>query len=422
MPDRFPLFTRFGVETEYMIVDRTSLAVRPLADIVLRDGQGRITNEVTRGPVRWSNELVAHVVELKTNGPVNSLDGVAASFQQSLGEVNARLAEEGACLLPGGMHPWMQPTTETVLWPHEDQVIYQTFDRIFGCRGHGWANLQSTHLNLSFASDAEFVRLHNAIRIWLPLLPALGAASPFCDGQRSGWLDTRLWAYRQNCAAIPCITARVIPEAVSSEASYRERILAPIAAALLPHDPDGLLDPEWVNARGAIARFSRGTIEIRLLDAQEHPAADLAILQFTVAVLQMLCARPASTQRALARIPVSVLAQLFEATMRRGGEALIDDPTFLTLFEAPRGEPCLARDLLISLLDRVEAAPTATWPALVRLILTQGTLARRLVRATGPAPDFVRLQAVYRDLAGALAEGRPFLPARVALASTPPAA
>ena len=55
--------------------------------------------------------------------------------------------------MPGGAHPWMDPARETRLWPHEDNEIYEAFDRIFGCTGHGWSNLQCVHLNLPFDDD-----------------------------------------------------------------------------------------------------------------------------------------------------------------------------------------------------------------------------------------------------------------------------
>ncbi|MBK9976184.1 MAG: hypothetical protein IPP14_15545 [Planctomycetes bacterium] len=71
------------------------------------------------------------------------------------------------------MHPFFDPMTETKLWPLSNNVVYETHNRIFDCRGHGWSNLQSTHLNLPFANDTEFARLHAAIRMILLILPAL---------------------------------------------------------------------------------------------------------------------------------------------------------------------------------------------------------------------------------------------------------
>ncbi len=100
--------------------------------------------------------------------------------------INGVLEPLGARLMPSAMHPWMDPHREMVLWPHENSSIYEAFNRIFDCRGHGWANLQAVHLNLPFRGDAEFARLHAAIRVLLPLLPALAASSPFIDGRLPG--------------------------------------------------------------------------------------------------------------------------------------------------------------------------------------------------------------------------------------------
>jgi len=54
-------------------------------------------------------------------------------------------------------------------------------------------------------------------------------------------------------------------------------ILAPLYAEMHPLDPEGILCHEWLNSRGAIARFDRNAVEIRLVDVQECPLADLAI-------------------------------------------------------------------------------------------------------------------------------------------------
>ncbi len=45
------LFEGYGIELEYMIVDRDSLAVRPLTDRVLQQVAGKIVNEIEVGPL-----------------------------------------------------------------------------------------------------------------------------------------------------------------------------------------------------------------------------------------------------------------------------------------------------------------------------------------------------------------------------------
>ncbi len=282
------LFQAYGVEIESMIVHADTLSVAPVCDqlMSLVSGGGEVESEVERGDLAWSNELVLHVLELKTNGPAPSLVGLAQAFHASMLEANEALATLGARLLPGAMHPWMDPATETRLWPHEYTEVYRTFDRIFGCSGHGWSNLQSTHLNLPFSDDEEFGRLHAAIRVVLPLIPALTAGSPYVDGARAGNLDARLAAYRNNARRVPAVTGQVVPEPAFTHAQYQEDILGRLYRDMAPHDPDGVLRHEWANARGAIARFDRGAVEIRIIDAQECPAADLAVVAAVTSVVR----------------------------------------------------------------------------------------------------------------------------------------
>ena len=76
----YHLFEVYGVELEYMLVDAETLDVRPVADELLARLGGAITSDVERGPVTWSNELAAHVVELKTTEPVQCLNDLPQVF------------------------------------------------------------------------------------------------------------------------------------------------------------------------------------------------------------------------------------------------------------------------------------------------------------------------------------------------------
>ena len=100
------------------------------------------------------------------------------------------------------------------------------------------------------------------------------------EGRLAGSLDARLEVYRTNTQRIPSVAGRIIPEQAFDRAAYTRIIFDPMYAQIAPHDPSGVLRDEFLNARGAIARFSRGAIEIRVIDVQECPAADLAIETF----------------------------------------------------------------------------------------------------------------------------------------------
>jgi glutamate---cysteine ligase / carboxylate-amine ligase len=412
------LFEGFGLELEYMIVDAQTLAVRPLADrllaaAALEEGAkvetepGEPVDDLAFGNWGWSNELALHIVEFKTAGPVPDLSGAAAGFAAQVALAERLLEPLGARLLPTAMHPWMNPETETRLWPHGSREIYAAYNRIFDCRGHGWSNLQSAHLNLGFAGDGEFARLHAAVRIVLPLIPALAASSPFVEGRATGWLDTRLDVYRRNQRAVPQIAGAVIPEPAWSRADYHRMILEPAWAAIAPHDPDGLLQQEWLNSRGAIARYDRSALEIRLVDLQECPRADTAVAAAIVHAIRRLERGDFASLGEQQAQPTEALAAVLWACAREGERALVRDPGLLGVFGLHAGVEAgeLWRLLLSDRrgLDSEHAAP-------IDELLGDGPLARRLLKAAGPEPPRERLREIYGELGECLREGRVFKP------------
>lgn len=409
MSERAPLhlFEAFGIEIEYMIVDSETLAIRPIADELLKAVAGAYEMEVERGALRWSNELALHLVELKTNGPVPSLAGLHQAFQTDVEAIDALLDPMGARLLPTAMHPWMSPD-ELRLWPHEDDVIYRSLHRIFDCRGHGWSNLQSVHVNLPFADDEELGRLHAAIRLVLPILPALAASSPYVDGRPSGLLDTRVEVYRHNASRIPSVTGRVIPEGVFRRLDY-EALLQGVYRDLAPLDPEGILQHEWINARGCIARFDRMALEIRLLDVQECPRMDLAIAEATLAAVRALVDETWVSYEEQQAWHELDLEPILLTTIRDAEQAVIDDVRFLKAFGLDGPSVRAGRIWEHVTETQIEPHPEhAAAVADLSLILAEGCLARRIVRAAGPNPDRRQMRDVYLRLSDCLAQGRSF--------------
>ncbi len=403
------LFQGFGVEIEYMIVDREGLGVSPISDELIKAVAGSYESEVENGELSWSNELVLHVIELKTNGPAGALEPLPALFARDVTRIDGLLAPHGARLMPTAMHPLMDPATETRLWPHEYSDVYDTFDRIFGCQGHGWSNLQSVHINLPFSGDEEFGRLHAAIRLALPILPMLAASSPIVEGRVTGLCDSRLSYYRDNCRRLPSVTGHVVPEAVFTRADYEREILDAISRDIAPLDPDGVLEAEWVNARGAIARFVRDSIEIRVLDVQECPSADLAVVAAVVALVKALSEERWAPRALQRNFPVEPLEAILLEGMRRGGAAVVEDPQYLSLLglEGDRYTgSALWQELLGRLLSEGLLPDLDQWRMPLDLITRQGTLAERIARAAGPEPSGPLLHEIYARLCDCLVQDR----------------
>lgn len=407
------LFEGYGVELEYMLVNKESLQVMPIADQLIYRLAGDYVNEVSLGKVALSNELALHVVELKSNGPSQNLPSLIPYFNEQILAVNKILSEWGAQLLPTGSHPLMDPLTEMKLWPHGHDPVYEVFNKIFDCRGHGWANMQSVHLNLPFANDDEFHRLHAAIRLILPILPALCASSPMIEGRLTGFNDTRLDYYRKNQLSIPSITGCVIPESVSSKAEYETTILNKMYADIAQHDPEKILQREWLNSRGAIARFDRNAIEIRLLDIQEASTLDIHLLEAIVCLLQAMIAQRWSTLDEQDAWNETDLAAILSDVVKHGLAAKISNRDYLRLFGYKDSHFATAKALWMHIaaqLSRFTSDSNANWNKTVKRILNEGNLSDRITKALGHDFTNTEVKQVYRHLGKSLHEGTFFSP------------
>ena len=94
-------------------------------------------------------------------------------------------------LLGLGMHPTLTPD-RAVVWDHDEGEYYQTYDRLFNIRQHGWLNIQALQVNLSYAGEKDLLMQYNRIRTLLPYLVALSASSPMVEGSLTGAMDNRL--------------------------------------------------------------------------------------------------------------------------------------------------------------------------------------------------------------------------------------
>ncbi|MCW5597954.1 MAG: glutamate--cysteine ligase [Nitrosomonas sp.] len=403
-----PAFSGYGIELEYMIVDRERLSVLPIADRLLHRLAGRDVAEVQRRRATWSNEIVLHQIELKNTEPEPAIELLSSLFQREIRYINEQLACCGARLMPSAMHPWMNPRLETKLWPHDNAEIYRTYDRIFDCKRHGWSNLQSMHLNLPFIDDAEFAGLHAAIRLVLPILPALAASSPLAEGKPTGFLDTRMNNYLTHQIRIPSTMGKVIPETIASRAAYQTHILMPMYHEIAVLDAEGILQHEWLNVRGAVARFVRNTIEIRVIDVQECPQADLAIAAVVRDIVHALYDQRTASRVDQQAIGTDALVKILRDCIRDAEQASITDSVYLRLMGFPK-QHCEARELWAHLMTALAKPETLQhWHDALAVMLERGPLARRIMCALGSETNQKKMQRVYHALCDCLQEGQLF--------------
>lgn len=325
------IYAGFGIELEYMIVKNRTMDVLPISDEILKEVTGDYNSDFDNEEISWSNELVLHVIEIKTNGPAKSLEKLEEFFHKNVMIIKNILKKWDATLLPSGAHPFFNPEVETKLWPHENNPVYDAYNRIFGCKGHGWSNLQSTHINLPFANDEEFKRLHAAIRFLMPIIPGLTASTPIIGNGPTGFIDTRLNYYRNNQKKIPSLTGDLIPEILISKNDYSKNVFEKIYHDITPHDTDDILKHEWLNSRGAIARFDRNSIEIRIIDLQESPLADVSLSALIIETLHLLSEND-NYLDLISEFNQNTLVDIFTRAIVTGEMTSIREKSYLSVF------------------------------------------------------------------------------------------
>jgi glutamate---cysteine ligase / carboxylate-amine ligase len=310
------------------------------------------------------------------------------------------------------MHPWFDPRKGR-LWSRSGGRIYRTYARLFDVRTHGWMNVQASHLNLPFGDERETMAMHTAAALLVPYLPALAASTPMHDGDLRPSADSRLAWILEHQARIPESCGEIVPEYVESFADYRRTILAPMYAAVDRLPDASAIRHEFLNARGAVFKFSRRAMEVRVLDTQECVKMDAAIAAFVRAALKHLTRRVLAGKVELP--PHAVLVEDFRATVRDGSAARVAAPHLaVDRDENGRAE---VRAVLRGLLDDARKAARkdeAEYMALVGRMIETGSLSERIRAALRPyerAPDEEFTEAarrVYIELMDCLEANEPW--------------
>lgn len=384
----------------YSIVDSTTLEALPIAEKLTSPEKG------LEGP-GWVPGTAMHQVRLRTTRPGRAGAAMARRLATQVARMNSALRQHGAVLLPGGAHPLL-PASEALTWDDDRDPFHFMPSTVFDRHVHGHVNTQGLHLGIPFRTDSEFAKLHAAVRLLAPILPALTAASPLLEGRHAGFMDAGSEASLHTHEDRPELMGTVIPEAVFSQEDYDRQVLGPIAQAMAPYATAGPPDPEVLNTRAAVPFFDRGVLELRALETQEHPMVDMAISEFVMAVLKaLMTGRWVSTYLQRAWNSTDLLP-IHLQVIKDAGRTLIANRDYLIMFGLLKQERMTAsrlwQHLFVELYDELGEETRLH----VGNILEKGCLASRILERTGrtPSPDVVR--TVYQDLAGRLADARMF--------------
>ncbi len=161
-----------GVEEELLLVDQ-HCALSAASDAVLEAVDAPLAERV-------SAEIFAEQIELKT--------GICDGFEdvhRELLETRRAVREAGFGLLASGLHPAAEATQAKLVDKPRYAVVREDFGDLLRTPPCG------LHIHLGVPDPETAIRLANAFCLYLPLLQALSANSPFREGADSGNASSR---------------------------------------------------------------------------------------------------------------------------------------------------------------------------------------------------------------------------------------
>jgi carboxylate-amine ligase len=178
-----------------------------------------------------------------------------------------------------------------------------------------------------------------------------------------------------------------------------------------PFDPDKILQEEWLNSRGAMSRWDRNAIEVRVIDIQEHPKADIAILEWTAALAQVLVNEDWCSAEIQQSWPEQDLFTILMDTVKDGERAEIKNPQFLSLFDISSSK-ISAGELCAHITDKLYSTGRISDESnqMLEIITSHGTLARRILNSLPGSFTKKDLFPVFEKLSDCLRHGESFIP------------
>lgn len=258
---------------------------------------------------------------------------------------------------------------------------------------------QGLRLELPFGKPGDFGKLMAAVRVALPLIPAISASTPFSGGKAAGVRSSRLRAWLDEADRHPARVSGFIPEPLFDLADHDREVLGPIAQALGPSGRDGAIDPTLLDWRAASVSHDPDAIVINAIDMQENPAADMAVLEFVIAVLRALTSGRWVSSYLQRAWSTGDLMAVMSATIAQGGQAVITNRDYLLMFGLMKQEELPAAKLLQHIFVELYGDLSANARDHVALIIEHGELAGRLLARAGKRPSPERVREIHAALA-----------------------
>lgn len=242
-----------GVEEEVMLISAISNALANRIDAVMPRLEPEVVSHVTP-------ETHGSAVELRT-GVHSSVSGAIEELSELRRSLSATLKGLGLRAAASGTHPF-------AVW---EEIVVSAGERYQFVHGsmRELARREPTfalHVHVGIGDAESAIRVHNQMRVHLPLLLALSANSPFWQGRDTGLSSARTPLFQ----AFPRVG---IPRPFHSYEQYAEEVDLMIRTDAIPESTF-----LWWDVR---PQPSLGTVEIRIMDSQTRSEDNAALVALT---------------------------------------------------------------------------------------------------------------------------------------------
>lgn len=336
----------FGVEEEFLVVDEKTGAPLPLGGQIVELHQHHDADP----RFALTTEIQLEQVELVTT-VCDSLETLEASLRNGRSHADNLALQLGARVVALGTSP-------IPVQPHiTPSGRYKEIAARFGLTAHEQLTC-GYHVHVAIASDEEGVGVLDRIRVWLPVLLALSANSPYWNGCDTGYASYR----RAMWSRFPLAGAT---EVFGSAAAYHRHLDDLIATDVLVDEGMAYFD----------ARLCRHhpTVEIRVADV----CADTDVAVLIAALARALVETAARQWAADERPPLASSARVQLAMWRASKSGLQGE-----LLDPKDWRPRKAADVVAALFDHIrpvlaELGDEQRANALLDRLLSDGTGAQR---------------------------------------------
>jgi carboxylate-amine ligase len=246
-----------GMEMEFQLIDEKT---RDLVDGIMP------LMEFYPGSINIKPEFIQNTVEVASK-PCRDIAELEHNMRSLVSELLDRCVELDMQLCGAGTHPFCKRLAAITPQPR-----YQAMERVAGLLSHSQITF-ATHVHLGMPSGDETVRLMHELKVYLPLLVALSANSPFWYGK-----DTGFAAYRHRILAAS--RNYDLPPDFTGWSGFQRFFSTMQHARVI----EGINDIHWYIR----PRPHLGTLEIRIMDAQATISEALALAVFIRALAVFL--------------------------------------------------------------------------------------------------------------------------------------